>query len=241
MSNNRKTNFPWAGIGILIGVILMFVLTVNAFDGRGVIKVSDIEIQGNRLIPTTEISTIIKEMRLDSISEQELPMIKKQLESLSFLDEVIVRIDHPSRLIIRVKEFEPVAVVINSKMWYMNEHGDLYPYRFINQYKDLIVITGLKDQNDSLLNKARYILAALKEYPLSYHHISEIHFTKDQPILILTQNAIQAKVEVKNIHQNLLYLEEFITQLGEELKNSKIKSINLVHENKIYLSERGII
>ncbi|RMG21141.1 MAG: hypothetical protein D6732_27605, partial [Methanobacteriota archaeon] len=127
------------------------------------------------------------------------------------------------------------------KMYYVNIRGELYPYRFLDKYEDLIILTGKETSNEKIIQNGLTIVRVLDEYPIVRHLVSEIHFEKNRPYLILTKNAVQVNVDLNALHENFVYLSAFIRSYGDELNNKNVKSINLSYKNKIFISKRGLL
>lgn len=238
----KQQKFPLSSLLILLGLISLFIaLSKNDIQSTKKYQITKISILGNSLIPTTEIEQIAKKFVGDSLDRDNLFKLKRALEEYPFIDEAVVKVDAPSRLIINVKEFSPVAVLMGKKMFYLNEQGQLYPYRFLREYKDLIIFTGKQIDQEALIRNGLFVLQVLKQYPLVEHMVSEIHFENRNPYLILVTNAIQVKLDKEALHQNMVYLEEFLKNYGNILDKEKVKSINLTFSNKIFISQRGLL
>jgi cell division septal protein FtsQ len=239
----RKNQIPVASVVILFVIVFLFIaISRNGEIEQKKFKISEISIIGNELLPKKEIQQMILPAIRDSISRYDLIKIKNKVESSPFIDEALVKIDAPAHLILNIREFSPRAILLkNKKMYYLNDRGELYPYRFLDKYEDLIVLTGKETDTQKIVDLGLTIIGVLDEYPIVRHLVSEIHFEKNQPYLILIQNAIQVRIDISRIHQNFVYLKSFIRSYGDVLNNKKIKSINLSYKNKIFISERGLL
>jgi len=234
---NRKQSKPIGAIFILmalVGSYLFFNFYSTGTDAGAVID--NIQMEGNHLISDEEILSIIGDIQLDTVNRSTVKMIQNTLKSNSFIKEACVKVSQPATLIIQIAEFEPEAILLNQKKYYLAADGMVYPFRFIDAYKEIPVISGLAPDQQKELQQTLKMLQILKERPALFHLVSEIYWNKNHPGLILTRDAIQVELPDNGWHEKIFLLDRFIQRNFSKIKEKKYKKINLNYSNKIICS-----
>ena len=232
--SNQK---PW-------GAFLLLVLTVAGYfffnffatekNGRYQIKV--VEITGNKLISREEILDMLRPVRLDSLTMAQTKKIQNTLAENDFIREAMVRISRPSKLVIQITEFEPVAIIVANKNYYLAADGRIYPFRFIEDYEDIPVLNNVKIDDRKVLAQSLNLLNIIREKPLLYQMVSEIYWDHHQPCLVLTENAITVEFPTSGWNEKVFLLDRFIQRNFKVIMKKNYKKINLHFNDKIICS-----
>ena len=233
----KKRNIPFGSIIILImllGSYLFFNFQFQ-FNDRSYI-IDKIDISGNYLISQEEILTIITDIKLDTLNDSKIKMIHNTLKSNSFIKEVWVKVSHPSTLIIRLSEFEPEAILLGKKKHYLAADGNIYPYRFLDDYKEIPIVSGIKVNQKDELQKSLAMLKIIRNKPALLHLVSEICWNGEQLDIILTQSGIKVEIPGNNWHEKIFLLDRFLQRNYSKIKEKKYRKINLHYKDKIICS-----
>ena len=235
--SKKKKHTPLGAIIILILLIGSYLFfNFHSHKNKNLFSIDNIEIIGNTLISQEEILTIIGDIKLDTLNNSKVKMIQNTLKSNSFIQEAWVKISHPSTLIIRIAEFEPEAILLDKKKHYLAADGIAYPFRFIDAYKEIPVISGINISQKDELKKTLIMLEILKEKPALFHLVSEICWKKNHLGLILTENGIQVELPDNKWNEKIFLLDRFFQRNFTKIKEKKYKKINLHYKNKIICS-----
>ena len=123
--------------------------------------------------------------------------IRKKIEKNSFVKRLEIKKIYPSKLIIRVLEKEPIAILINrQKKFFIGKNLDLIEFRKISRYKNLPIIYGDYESFKILfsnLKKVKFPISLIKKYNF---------FKSDRWDLILNDQRV-IKLPSQNYNQNL--------------------------------------
>ncbi len=237
MSRKRNGNKPYASTLILLALIAgYFFINFNDNTGGKKYEIKSVEIKGNNLFTDEEIMNLIGHIELDTLSSTKVNAIKDKLLSNIYISEAWVKIIRPAKLLIKIAEFEPVAIVLGKKKSYIAANGKLYPYRFIAEYKELPLVRGLNAEDPYAINKILTIVASINEKKVLKRKVSEIFIKNDLFELILTDNGIRVKLPTVGLHEKLYILDSFLQHNYSTVKRKKYKNINLLYNDKIICS-----
>lgn len=205
-------------------------------------SIRKITVTGNHLLKEEKILNLVKPCITNARDEQSLAKIKRILEEQPYIVEAFVKVELPSHLVITIQEFEPVAIYVEDKtLKYVDDNGNLYPYESLPMEEQLMVISRRKSERLKSIQKGIAVIRALQEYPVARSMVHEIHFEGNDAFLILSMQGIQVKFDYEHMHENFLYLEEFIKQYGEKFQEEQIRSLDLTFQSKIITSKRGLL
>ena len=141
----------------ILGIVLLVLfstfisqkkITINKF------KIQDIIIENNKIIEEQEI---IKDLfflynkNLIFLNSNEL---NRKINKKSFIKKLEIKKIYPNKLLIKVFEKEPIAILIdnNKKKFYLGKKIDLIEYKEIIKYENLPVVKGSKKNFRTLYN-----------------------------------------------------------------------------------------
>ncbi len=129
----------------------------------------------------------------------------------------------PGRLVIRVEERVPIAVIGNGELLLVDDEGATFPPVFGGEVLDLPVLTGdLKPEhgNPGFHISYRLIAEIKREYPQIYQHLGEINVNGDKLAFRLRQGGALV-MGMDAVDPVLLEnLETFLSQNGTDLPAS---------------------
>ena len=154
---------------------------------------------------------------------------------------VSVRKAFPDRLVVRVEERKPVAMVNLDALHYLDEEGR--PFRRLTAYdpKNLAIVTGFSRQE--LLRKDPVTVGDLRktlellrgvEAGALRQNVSEIHFDAQEGYTVVTRDAgLQLKVGTMDVKEAIRRIEAAMPRISGTARSSGI--VDLKTEGRIFV------
>ena len=134
-------NKPIFGIALFI-LFSTFVsqnkFTINKFE------IKEIEIENNKILEDDELIKIFSFLYNKNIIFLNSYELKKKIDPKSFIKKIEIKKIFPDKLVIKVFEKEPIAIIENKfqKKFYLGKKIDLIEYRKILKYDNLPIVEG---------------------------------------------------------------------------------------------------
>ena len=144
-------NKPIFGIALFI-LFSTFIsqnkFTINKFE------IKEIEIENNEILEDQELFKIFSFLYNKNIISLNSYELKKNIDQNSFIKKIEIKKIFPDKLVIKVFEKEPVAILIdkNKKKFFLGKKIDLIEYKEILKYKNLPIVRGEIKNFKKLLN-----------------------------------------------------------------------------------------
>ena len=166
-------------------------ISINQF------KVNEIIFENNEIISDQELREDLSFLYQKNMILLNSFEIRKKIEKNSFVKRLEIKKIYPSKLIIRVFEKEPIAILFNrQKKFFIGKNLDLIEYRKISRYKNLSIIYGDYESFKILfsnLKKVKFPISLIKKYNF---------FKSNRWDLILNDQRV-IKLPSQNYNQNL--------------------------------------
>ena len=209
-------NKPIFGIALFI-LFSTFIsqnkFTINKFE------IKEIKIENNEILEDQELINIFSFLYGKNIIFLNAYELKKNIDQKSFIEKIEIKKIFPDKLVIKIFEREPVAILIdkNKKKFFLGKKIDLIQYRKILKYENLPIVEGKQKEFKILFNNLIKINFPTEKI-LSYHLFKlnrwDIKMT-DQIIL---------KLPEKNYEENLINFMSIKDKII--LKNIKFLTID---------------
>jgi cell division protein FtsQ len=207
-------------------------------------EVKEIDIQGLKRVKEKEILNLLSLELPQNIFVIDLKKAKKRIEIHPRIKEAIIHRRPPERIVIRVREREPMAL-INQKNSFLGIDSSCVPFPLIEPLKgiDLPFITGIessgiivgKESNATNLRMALDILKTILSLKGNlYSQVSEINM-EDGIVLYTTEGATRVHMEKDNFRNQLLNLQGVLIHLNKEKR--KAEYIDLKFKDKVIVKE----
>ena len=125
--------------------------TINKFE------IKEIKIENNEILEDQELINIFSFLYTKNIIFLNSYELKKNIDQNSFIENIEIKKILPDKLIIKVFEKEPIAILIdkNQKKYYLGKKTNLIEFRKISKYENLPIVKGepknFKNLFDSLV------------------------------------------------------------------------------------------
>ena len=233
-------------ISLIIGIMAVlsgsFVFMYNYLYNSPYLKLKKIVVEG---VNDATKNEVIKRSGLKgdlSIVAINLDEIRQSIEEHPWIRSVKIRRQFPDSIIIQVVKQQPVAIINAKKLYYINNHGEIFKQVEDSEFVDLPVLTGILDDGFSAeenIKLACQILEFLENQkrPLSLTKLSEIHFWGDGDVsLYFDQMPIEIKTEWAEIKNKINPLKKVLADLNKTGRIDKVAWIDLNYSNGIMVS-----
>jgi cell division protein FtsQ len=205
----------------------------------------EIKVQNNQYLEEQDIvrlAGIQAGVKLFQISKA---AVIERILANPYLEGVSVGRSIPSTLIISVQERQPVAYLVDQKIYMVDPEGKILLQKEGMQLQNLPLITGftvnelLKDRNP-LFQALKLIELITEVNPGIFQFISEIHLSKNGPAeLFLIRGTARVELGESQIYEKIYLLGELVkrTKVLNELQN--IKRIDLTYNNKVFITRKN--
>ncbi len=194
-------------------------------------QIKDVKIIGNKRLTQSEILTWLKLYPGQSLLNLHLRRLAQRLISYPLVKEANISCKWPDRLIVSLKEREPLALVYDdTRLWTIDREGVWF---YIKEYPDLPTITGAY-RNSPYLKEAIDLLVRFKQekWGISFAEISEIHLDPDLGITFYTTNGTEVYLGKGHYEKKLCSLHKILTYLNQ-IGLEDIKRVDLNQVNKV--------
>jgi len=190
-------------------------------------QVREVQVEGCRKVPQETFLSLIRMEGMPNLFAVKLKEVAKELESHPWVEKVGARKVFPDKILIRVEERKPIAILQLEDLYYIDSKGMIFSRVGDRDDYNYPFLTGLTRQlleknsaeTKGLLTKALELLRIVnQERALPLKEISEIHMEKTFGIDCFTQ------------------AEGLEVRLGWEDFREKLKRLSLVWSD---LQKRG--
>jgi len=169
-----------------------------------------------------EISGILKGVAGGNIWSLSKEEIGRRLLSHPYVREVVVRKSFPDKLLVKIEEREPVAMINLDALYYVDGQGTIFKRLTAYDAKDKPILTGFS--RDDLAAKDPVTIRNLKKTIDLLRHaesgslsrnISEIHFDAQDGYTLVTRDfGLQLKIGLMDFDEAMRRVEEAMPKLA---------------------------
>jgi cell division protein FtsQ len=223
----------------------IFELSASMINNSDMFILKQVKVEGNRYISSEQI---IKEAQLqpgDKIFQIPLEEVTRRIIDIPYLNGVSISRSIPSTIIISVQERQPVAYLVDGKMYMIDETGIILLKKPGMTLKQLPLITGLSVkrllQDRQPLLEALELVEIIKEIDNSlFHLISEIHIDAEDPTqLYLVKGGARVKLGVDDLPKKIFLFSEFLKRDNIINQLETIKLIDLTFNDRVIVTRKG--
>ena len=177
-------------------------ITFNKF------KIQEINIENNEILRDQELIKVFSFLYNKNIIFLNSHELKKKIDQKSFIEKLEIKKIFPNKLVIKVFEKEPIAILIdkNQKKFYLGKKIDLIEYRKIPKYENLPIVEGKPESFKILLNDLIKINFPTDQI-LSYRYFKvnrwNIELTNKKILKLPSKNYTEGLVNFMSIKDNI--------------------------------------
>ena len=157
-------------IGIALFILFSTFISQNNFT-ISKFKIKEVKIENNKILKNQELINIFSFLYSENIIFLNSYKLKKKINQNSFIKKIEIKRVFPNKLVIKVFEKEPIAILIdkNKKKFYLGKKIDLIEHREILKYKKLPIVEG-EPKNFKILFNNLIKINFPTEQVLRYRH-----------------------------------------------------------------------
>lgn len=162
-----------------------------------------------------------------------LQKIEKNILTLKWVDQVLIRRQVPHALWIHVKEHEPRALLLDKRLYFVSKEGTVFKEVERETIRDLPVITGLKKE-DAMREVLHLIDFFSARDDFSVFGLSEIHYNEPAGFSFVTMTGpTEIRLGRENFEKKLDRLQTIWSRVKPEL--GRIKGVDLDYEDRAFV------
>ncbi len=242
---------------ILILLFLFVAVSATLITGKSKldesknIEIKKVRIFGNNIVSDEVIKSCINIKIMKDIKDTDLENFSKKLLTIKYIDEVLIGVDLPSTLSIKIRERSPIAWVLQEgKLVPVNQYGICLPEPPDNIVLDMPVVTGVKLKKTKPgiafknhgLHKALAILNICKKCDVNlYGDFSEINMDSENNYKLITAKlGIPVLIGKDNFIRKLCIYKNFQSYCRQTSTAMSFKYINLNYKDQIVVKDKNI-
>ncbi len=210
---------------VLAAVALAGAASVSAYSWltrSPLFSVRSIDMNPCANVTQEEVWTIVRGGGKGNIWTVPAREVSRKLASHPWIRSVSVRKAFPDRLVVRIEEHRPVAMVNLDALWYVNDEGKLFKRLTAYDPKNLAIVTGFSAGDlrgrDAVtirnFRKALDLLRLAEAGPLR-KNLSEVHFdAQDGYTLVTRDTGLQFKVGGLDFQKAIRRVEEALPRVS---------------------------
>ena len=230
------------GIGsflLLLGLILVTAtVSIGSYVWKSDLPARVADCDGNLIVPRDAVLRLAAVPLNKRMVDIDLGAIRARVMQNPYFKEVSVHRDLPDRILIRVQERVPVAVLVAAKTMYVDSEGVMMPAIRSEHAFDLPVITGAatvqecrpgkKIVHPTLREALQVVLASQKLGNSVSRRISEIHLQPNGELVLYTaEYGIPVMFGRGNIIDKLTLLEGFWTGVVSSRGGQSLRAVDI--------------
>ena len=194
-------------------------------------KITYVEIIGNEIVPTEDIVSLLYNV---NIRDEFILKNKKQiidcLKANQMIDDIMVKINFPTTLVIIIKERKPLLAyhTLQRDLKYVDVNFNEFETRYLNP-NNLIYLRGKYNKE-----KVRHLITNIKQYQAIYDNLTEVENFAEYRFNIVLNNKLQVLLPEENFEDILSILNSYIIKY--DILNKKITKIDFRSAGKVYIA-----
>ena len=141
----------------IIGIALFILFSTFISQEKSAInkfKILEIKIENNSILEDQELIKVFSFLYNENLIFLNSYKLKKRVDKINFIEKLEIKKIFPNKLVIKVFEKKPIAILINKKKkkFYVGKKIELIEYRKILKYENLPIILGELESFKILFN-----------------------------------------------------------------------------------------
>ncbi|MBI5577013.1 MAG: FtsQ-type POTRA domain-containing protein [Deltaproteobacteria bacterium] len=227
--NPRETRFTFRQVlpvaAALLAVVLVTAAGAAVYSWLGhsrLFAVREIDLNRCDYVTREEVSGMLSGVPQGNIWALSSQDIGRRLQTHPWVRSVAVRKAFPDRLVVRIEERHPVAMINLDALYYVDEQGKIFKRLSSYDRKNFPILTGFSQgdlkANDAVtqrnLKRTLELLRATESGALR-QNVSEIHFdAQDGYTLVTRDSGLQLKIGTMEVREAMQRIEEAMPKLA---------------------------
>tara|TARA_B100000242_G_C43030904_1_gene480262 strand:+ start:613 stop:1272 length:660 start_codon:yes stop_codon:yes gene_type:complete len=168
----------------------------NNFNLSNYFSIDEILIENNKILNSTEIKNEFSFLYEKNLFFLKNKNIKKKLKQNSFVDSFEIKKIYPNKIIIKIFEKKPVAILQNKrKKYYFTDKGEVIKFLELKKYNDLPIVFGDKVSFSIFyenLKKMNFPTNKIKSFYFFESNRWDLVTTKNQTVKLPSNNYLES-------------------------------------------------
>ena len=168
----------------------------NNFNLSNYFSIDEILIENNKILNSTEIKNEFSFLYEKNLFFLKNKNIKKKLKQNSFVDSFEIKKIYPNKIIIKIFEKKPVAILQNKrKKYYFTDKGEVIKFLELKKYNDLPIVFGDKVSFNIFyenLKKMNFPTNKIKSFYFFESNRWDLVTTKNQTVKLPSNNYLES-------------------------------------------------
>ena len=168
----------------------------NNFNLSNYFIIDEILIENNKILNSTEIKNEFSFLYEKNLFFLKNKNIKKKLKQNSFVDSFEIKKIYPNKIIIKIFEKKPVAILQNKrKKYYFTDKGEVIKFLELKKYNDLPIVFGDKVSFNIFyenLKKMNFPTNKIKSFYFFESNRWDLVTTKNQTVKLPSNNYLES-------------------------------------------------
>lgn len=134
--------FALLGLGLSVVLVVVLRQTRTQLEDSELFRLETVEVRGNVRASAEEIESLLGVEKGDNIIALDTGELERFAAQHPWLRKVEIQRELPRKLLVKVEEHEPVALVALEHLYYANEEGRIVKRRSVEERDVLPVVTG---------------------------------------------------------------------------------------------------
>ncbi len=223
---------------------LAFVLVFGANAWKSSLKVTQIKVEGNRIVGTNEIVQLTQVQSGTFLYQADLTAIQRNVTSHYYIKDAVVERNLPNTISVEVSERVPIAIINRTETLYLDGEGVVLPRSISKKLFDLPVISGIPQSEelalgsmirDAQTRQALQLLMTMRSMNHEmYYNISEIQVhTAGDIVLYAVENSVPIVFGSGDVADKFVKLEVFWTEYIKTRGAHGLQYVDLRYKNQI--------
>ena len=231
----------------LLLVSFLFIFGYDFLTQSHYFRAESLSVTGAAKLSGKEVLNQARINKGENILSINLSMVRKRLLAHSWTAEAEVSRELPSGINIRIKEYEPLAILDLGRKFIMNTRGEVFKEMAVSDPEDLPTVKGLEFSDINVHGKPHSAafnavmevlnLGKKSESVLPYRLIKRIQVDREIGLTVFTFDRIKAvKIGYNDYPSKYARLKDVLLYLRKRQDFSHLESIDLNNLNRIVVN-----
>lgn len=208
-------------------------------------RLNDIEVVGNRFVEEEDIIKLAELKPGAGLFQMSTDSVARRIMENPYLQGVSVSRSLPATVILSVRERQPVAYLIDKKVYMVDAYGRILLKKSGMSLNNLPLITGLSVrkllQNREPLFRALDLIQIIKEVDSElFQFISELYVGEQTvPHIYLIRGGAKVELGENHLYRRIFLLSKFLETSAILNQLNSIEKIDLTFKNRIIVTRKS--
>ncbi len=229
------------------GVAVAAVLVPPALVRSDALAVETIDVAGHDRVAVDQILAAAGVEPGDNLLAVELPQVADDVRALPWIGDVQLRRRYPDRLCITVVEREPVLLLADQSLWFVDPDGEVFKRVEPREWIDLPVVTGLSMEDRvadpegcrQRLREAHGVVQAFAaSRSMEPEDIGELHLLPAGGFVVrTTRDGVALRLDERDVERGLARLDTLLER--DLLSLAAVDQVDLSLRNQVVATRKA--